>query len=250
MIRWEAMKSSILSIQFYSSTEKQRHNFCGAENEFRFRRVIWGTCGANRLKCLIGSWSEAQEKGIGAGNLKPRLISIGRMLELVRNEDCRRRKGEPRAEPSGAPAFHEQRKGGTLCQGMKGAEGHQKAQKPEAEEADPAAKPRSTAISVNTEASVTWRRGREARKDKWSHSWLCHNVCDREGCREWNINILKLGHFRHQLVGATCSPSAAVSQWDWGHESWVRSRSNSSASQAPGTMVNAGKNWVLSEFFL
>lgn len=79
------------------------------------------------MKCLIGSWFEAQEKGIGTGNLKLRLISIGRMLELVQNEDYRRRKGEPRAEPSGAPAFHKQPKGGKLYQGMKGAEGNQTA---------------------------------------------------------------------------------------------------------------------------
>ena len=63
------------------------------------------------MKCLIGSWSEAQEKEIGAGNLKLRLTGIERMLELVQNGDYRRRKGEPRAEPSGAPAFHKQPKG-------------------------------------------------------------------------------------------------------------------------------------------
>lgn len=63
------------------------------------------------MKCLIGSWSEAQEKEIEAGNLKLRLTGIERMLELVQNEDYRRRKGEPRAEPSGAPAFHKQPKG-------------------------------------------------------------------------------------------------------------------------------------------
>ena len=57
------------------------------------------------MKCLIGSWSEGQEKEIGAGNLKLRLISI------VQNEDHRRRKGEPRAEPSGASAFHKRPKG-------------------------------------------------------------------------------------------------------------------------------------------
>lgn len=63
------------------------------------------------MKCLIGSCSEAQEKEIRARNLKLRLISIERMLELVQNEDYRRRKGEPREEPSGAPAFHKQPKG-------------------------------------------------------------------------------------------------------------------------------------------
>lgn len=98
--------------------------------------------------------------------MKLRLISIGRMLELVQNEDYRRRKGEPRAEPSEAPAFHKQPKGGKLYQGMKGVEGNQTAQEPKAEEADPAVKLLSTAISMNTEASVTWRRGRETRKDK------------------------------------------------------------------------------------
>jgi len=34
------------------------------------------------LKCLIGSCSEAQEKEIRARNLKLRLISIERMLDL------------------------------------------------------------------------------------------------------------------------------------------------------------------------
>ena len=87
-------------------------------------------------------------------------------MNLSRTRIAGEGKGEPRAEPSGAPAFHKQPKGGTLCQGTKGAEGHQKAKEPEAEEADPAAKPHSTAISMNTEASVTWRRGREAQKDK------------------------------------------------------------------------------------
>ena len=57
------------------------------------------------MKCLIGSWSEAQEKGIGAGNLKLRLISIGRMLELVQNKDCRRRKGGAKGRTFGSTSI-------------------------------------------------------------------------------------------------------------------------------------------------